>query len=106
MSKYHNFIYHEQKAKIISVDVGEYSMFIKRKLPSDTEVVSIKSKKHDEEFFTKNFLSTPSGTVLYFEKSIKGIFKVGCMYPAIIYRDKLSWILEQINDDKFKITRA
>lgn len=90
MSKYHNFIYHEQKAKIYPQDIGEYSMFIKRTLPADTEVVSVKSKKHDKEFFTKNFLSTPSGTVLYFEESIKGIFKVGCMYPAIIYRDKMS----------------
>ena len=94
MSKYHNFIYHEQETNIIPVDIGEYSMFIKRTLPSNTEVVSIKSKKGDEEFFTKNFLSTPGGTVLYFEESIKGIFKVGCMYPAIIYRDKMNWILD------------
>lgn len=74
----------EKKTTLIISEVADYSLFVKKNF-SDVKGVRIKTKSMDSWLTTKEIIATPSGSVLYFEDKVKGIFKKGCIYPIIIY---------------------
>lgn len=78
------FVYEEKKTTLITSEVADYSIFVKRNL-SDVKAVRIKTKSMDKWLTTKEIMATPSGSVLYFEDKVGDIFRNGCIYPAKIY---------------------
>lgn len=74
----------ERKKTTVSVlDVGDYSIFIKKNL-EDAKGLLIKTKS-SEWYEAKEIMSSPSGSVLYFDGQVGEIFKKGCIYPVVVF---------------------
>lgn len=74
----------EKKTTLIVSDVADYSFFVKKDL-SDVKGVRIKTKSMNKWLTAKEIMATPSGSVLYFEDKVSGIFKNECIYPVVLY---------------------
>lgn len=83
----------EKKTTLIISEVSDYSLFIKKNL-FDAKGVKIKSM--DKWLTAKEIIATPSGSVLYFEDKVSGIFKNKCIYPVKIYTLELDSFVEKI----------
>lgn len=82
LGKYKGIYYYKcKKCTLIVSDISEYSLFIKKDL-SKYKFILIWSKKMSGGLQTKDIISSPSGSILYFDKPINNVFKKGCIYPA------------------------
>lgn len=73
----------KKKSTVPVFDVGDYSIFIKKNL-EDAKGFFIKTKS-SKWYEAKEIMSSPSGSVLYFDEQVCEIFKKGCIYPAVIF---------------------
>ena len=65
---------------VIVSDIGDYSLFINKDI-TGADLVFLKSKKSFGWIRVADYLASSSGSVLYFNKNIKSLFKENCIYP-------------------------
>lgn len=68
-------------------DVGEYSIFIQKKLPEWTDILNISRKGKRKWYTSQETLKTPEGIVFYFDERVDDVFKKGCIYPIKVFRE-------------------
>ena len=62
-------------------DVGEYSVFIKTKVPKWTDHISISEKEIlRTRHMSKEVVKTENGIIAYFDEKIDSVFKKGSVY--------------------------
>ena len=65
----------EQTVKI--KDIGEYSIFVQKKMPIGTAAIGIRRKDNREWCISTEIIITEGGTVAYFNIRVDEIFKKG-----------------------------
>lgn len=69
-----------KKKTVFVSDVGEYTLFIKKDLKNLRYAdITIKTRKSDW-FTPSEIITSPEGSLLYFDKRVKGIFKKNHIY--------------------------
>jgi hypothetical protein len=76
---------HKLYRTAIVKDVGEYSIFIQKKLPKWADILSISRKGKRKWYTSQEALKTPEGIIFYFDERIDGVFKKGCIYPIRVF---------------------
>jgi hypothetical protein len=75
-------VHHSKRVNktVIVSDIGDYSLFINKDI-TGADLVFLKSKKSFGWIRVVDYLASSSGSVLYFNKNIKSLFKENCIYP-------------------------
>lgn len=75
----------EEHSSIKILEVGEYSLFVKENLDKIKEVI-INRRCHTKVFKSKEILPSPSGSIIYFDETVKKDFRKNCSYPTTQYK--------------------